>query len=357
MVTEIILYIYDFKTLKFYLRKLYSILMKLRAILAAGLFVAIAGNVRAQQDPQFTQFYFNKLMINPATAGYHDNICVNLFNRFQWTGFKGAPFTNQLSVDANLKPFIKADLGVGLTVFNDNIGFFNTTGLRIAGAYRFNINGKGRLGVGLDLGFMNLMVNGAGWITPSGLPAAMDPNIPMAGSAMVFDAGLGVFYHTENWYAGVSAKQLPGMRFKNLDYRSARHLFFTGGYTFRGVGSPNLNIQPNAIVKTDLATVSFDVNVNFIIKEKYWAGLTYRFQDAVAINLGMVFLETPKSKFIGGYSYDLTTSRLLKFSYGTHELMLKYCLKLSTPPTGGGFRVRTLDSLRDQFQLRKRLDW
>lgn len=317
--------------------------MKLRAILAAGLFVAAAGNVRAQQDPQFTQFYFNKLMINPATAGHHDNICVSMFNRFQWTGFKGAPFTNQISVDASLKTFVKQDIGVGLTVFNDNIGFFNTTGLRAAGAYRFKI-GPGRLGVGIDLGFMNMMLNGAGWQPPQ---TSNDPLIPANGSSMVFDAGVGVYYHTPKWYAGVSAKQLPGMRFKNLSYRSARHMFFTGGYTFKGVGSPNLDINPNAIIKTDLATVSFDVNVNFIIKERYWAGLTYRFQDAVALNLGMIIWQNDKHSFTAGYSYDLTTSRLLKFSYGTHELMLKYCFKLALPPIGGGFRVRDLDSKRD----------
>lgn len=317
--------------------------MKLRAILAAGLFIAVAGNVRAQQDPQFTQFYFNKLMINPATAGYHDNICINLFNRFQWTGFDKAPFTNQLSVDANLKTFVKADIGVGLTVFNDNIGFFNTTGLRVAGAYRFRFPNGGRLGIGIDLGFMNMMVNGAQWLPPQ---TSFDTYLPPSGSSLVFDAGVGVFYHTEKWYAGVSAKQLPGMRFKNLNYRSARHLFFTGGYKF--VNSPGLSIAPNAIVKTDLATVSFDVNVNFLFSnERYWAGLTYRFQDAVALNLGMVFLETPKSKFIGGYSYDLTTSRLLKFSYGTHELMLKYCLKLQEPPVGGGKRPRYLDMMNN----------
>lgn len=316
--------------------------MKLRAILAAGLLVAVAGNVRAQQDPQFTQFYFNKLMINPATAGYHDNLCVTLFNRFQWTGFEGAPFTNQLSADLSLKTIAKVDAGVGLTVFNDNIGFFNTTGLRVAGAYRFPIGTNGgRLGVGLDLGFMNLIVNGAQWIPPQ---TGNDAYLPPNGNSIVFDAGLGVFYHNQNWYAGVSAKQLPGMRFKTLNYRSARHLFFTGGYTFRGIGNPNLDIAPNAIVKTDLATVSFDVNVNFIVKQKYWAGLTYRFQDAVALNLGMNFLNTPKSNFMGGYSYDLTTSRLLRFSYGTHELVLKYCYKLSTPPAGGGFRPRDLDS-------------
>lgn len=314
--------------------------MKLRAIIAAGLFITAATSVHAQQDPQFTQFYFNKLMINPASAGYHDNICVNLFNRFQWTGFQGAPFTNQVSVDANLKSFIGHDVGVGLTVFNDNIGFFNTTGLRAAGAYRFAV-GPGRLGVGIDLGFMNMIVNGTQWNAQN--PA--DQYLPPSRTNMVFDAGAGIFYHTQDWHVGVSAKQLPGMKFKDLSYRSARHMFVSGGYTFRSVGSnAGLDINPNAIVKTDFATVSFDVNTNFIINQKYWAGLAYRFQDAVAVNLGMILWQNENHAITAGYSYDLTTSRLLRFSYGTHELMIKYCLKLGTPGAGGGFRVRDLDS-------------
>lgn len=321
--------------------------MKIRGVFVAGLTVALPLLLRAQQDPQFTQFYFNKLMINPATAGYHDNICVNLFNRYQWTGFERAPLTNQLSVDANLKTFVKSDIGVGLTVFNDNIGFFNTTGLRAAGAYRFPL-GPGRLGVGIDLGFQNMIVNGAQWVGPQTSNPQLDPSLPLSGSSMVFDAGAGVFYHTPRWYAGISAKQLPGMKFKNFSYRAARHMFFMGGYTFKGIGgNPNIDLNPNAIVKTDLATVSFDVNVNLIFKERYWGGLTYRFQDAVALNLGMIIWQTDQHAFTAGYSYDLTTSRLLRFSYGTHELFLRYCFKLALPPMGGGFRVRDLDSKRD----------
>ncbi|MCS6980919.1 MAG: type IX secretion system membrane protein PorP/SprF [Flavobacteriales bacterium] len=316
----------------------------MRKLFTFLIFSAVFSPLFAQQDPQFTQFFFNKPMLNPASVGIHGNICATLFNRLQWTGFKGAPRTTQLTADASLKPFINSDVGVGLTVFNESIGFFTNTGLRVAGAYRIPIGELGRLSLGIDLGFLNQAVN-PDWIYAD----PNDPNIPPKASSIAFDAGLGAMFQAANWYAGLSVTHIPGMKLRDLNQRMARHLWLIGGYTFRGIGgNPNWDISPNLAVKTDMKVASFDVNCNVIFKQRFWGGLNYRFQDAVALNLGATFLQKPKWSLGAGYSYDLTTSRIIRFSSGTHELMVRYCFVIDAQPKmGGGFRVRDLDMLRD----------
>ncbi|MDR1681011.1 MAG: type IX secretion system membrane protein PorP/SprF, partial [Prevotellaceae bacterium] len=41
---------------------------------------------RGQQIPQFSQYMFNGLYVNPAYAGYKDNMYAHLVYRAQWVG-------------------------------------------------------------------------------------------------------------------------------------------------------------------------------------------------------------------------------------------------------------------------------
>lgn len=322
--------------------------MKFKTLFALGILSMLTSRVFAQQDPQFTQFYFNKAFINPAAAGINGDICINLMNRYQWAGFSGSPLTNQLTADVSLTPFANGhDAGVALSVFNDKLGFFNNTGLRVAGAYRFKIGDKGRLGIGLDLGFYNTIVLTPAWNPPGTMNDPLIPNNPGT-TGMVFSAGAGVYYQADNWYAGVSASNLPGLRAKNVNMTQARHMYIMGGYTFEGVGNPLLDINPNAIIKTDFKFVpSFDINLNIIWDKRYWGGITYRYQDMISLGGGAVVWKTAKHSLTASYAYDLTTSRILRFSSGSHELLLKYCFIIQVDPqVGGGFNVRDAGSRR-----------
>jgi len=44
-----------------------------------------------QQEPQFTQYMYNTISINPAFAGSREFLVVSLLNRNQWVGIDGAP--------------------------------------------------------------------------------------------------------------------------------------------------------------------------------------------------------------------------------------------------------------------------
>ncbi|RZK51316.1 MAG: type IX secretion system membrane protein PorP/SprF, partial [Pedobacter sp.] len=52
----------------------------------------------AQQDAQYSQYIFNGIYINPAYAGYKENLNLHMFYRNQWTGIDGAPKSMSLAV-------------------------------------------------------------------------------------------------------------------------------------------------------------------------------------------------------------------------------------------------------------------
>src|SRR6185295_19816497 len=73
----------------------------------------------AQQDPQYSLYQFNQMVINPAYAGARDAIAVVADVRKQWVGFDGAPTTAAFSVHS---PVANNKIGIGLNGSSDKIG-------------------------------------------------------------------------------------------------------------------------------------------------------------------------------------------------------------------------------------------
>ena len=48
------------------------------AIVLTGLFLLTGGDVKAQFEPQFTQYMFNEMFINPAYAGSREQISATM---------------------------------------------------------------------------------------------------------------------------------------------------------------------------------------------------------------------------------------------------------------------------------------
>jgi len=70
--------------------------------------------------------------------------------RDQWTNLKGAPKTQALSIHSPLKT---ENIGVGLTVLNDQLGVTKNTGVYADLAYSIRVNKKNnRLAFGVQAG-------------------------------------------------------------------------------------------------------------------------------------------------------------------------------------------------------------
>src|ERR1700676_3509185 len=95
--------------------------------------VSMAGlTLKAQQEPMFTHYMDNTLMVNPGYAGSRDALTVTALQRIQWVDFKGAPVTQTITMHA---PIINEHIGIGLSVLNDKIGPTNNTSAFVDFAY------------------------------------------------------------------------------------------------------------------------------------------------------------------------------------------------------------------------------
>ena len=289
--------------------------------LIIGLLVLVGNEVFAQQDPIYSQYMQNPLVINPAYAGSYNMACINVSSRRQWLGLQGAPLTNVLSAQTS---FYENKLGAGLVLTNDRFGISNNTEIQGNFAYKLRLadNDDHALSFGMQVGMVNYNFNYSDLTTKT----EDDPNF-IAGRKTSSEPnfGAGVFYKTEKMYVGFSAPKILNSQFADGNvsigqYR--RHYFLTGGYLFDLI---SVQIKPSVLVKyVEGAPVSIDLNVSVLLKDKLWLGVSMRNLNSVVL---MAQLQLNDS-FRLGYSLDTPLNSLAKASYGTHELMLNIDLKL-----------------------------
>jgi len=296
-------------------------------IIAFIFLVCILHPVFSQQDPLSSHYMFNTMTYNPGVAGTSGMICGTAINRQQWIGFDGAPSTTIFSINAPFKPF-KINSGVGLLVESDNIGFDKD--INLSGVYSFIMDlGLGKLGIGINFGMLNKTLEPE-WKIPTSdahTPASGDLLIPEnKESYIAFDAGLGLYYQAEKYYAALSVTHLnqPKIKFsKGLPYMS-RHYYLTAGYNLL-LPNPSFELSPSVFAFSDGKVAQITVTTLVKYNKKVWGGVSYRAGDAL---IGIIGFELYNGIRLG-YAYDFTISDIRKNSSGSHEFMVNYCFDLS----------------------------
>lgn len=290
-------------------------------------FILFLQPVISQQDPLASQYMFNTLTYNPGVAGTSGLICATALNRQQWVGFKGAPSTTLFNISAPISPF-KIKSGVGLLIESDNVGFDKDINLSLSYSYLMDA-GPGKLGIGVSLGMLNKTLNPT-WQIPAGdahTPATGDPLIPESKESFVaFDAGFGLFYKAEKYYAGLSVTHLnqPKIKFSKGTPYVSRHYYLTAGYNLQ-LPNPSLELLPSVFAFSDGKVTQFTVTSLIRYNKKVWGGVSYRAGDALT---GLVGFELYNGIRLG-YAYDFTLSDIRKNSSGSHEFLVNYCFDLS----------------------------
>jgi len=271
----------------------------------------------AQQLPQYTQYFLNDFVINPAVAGSKGAWIGQSNNRFQWVGIQDAPRTYVLSLHG---PLNNEKMGLGAYLFTDITGPTRRTGFSASYAYHIRLTDDIKLGMGLTFGALQFQIDGSKITTQQTGDVAISNGNQ---SVVVPDAGAGLYAYSDKFFAGFSAPQLIGNEIQFFDdydspeSRLSRHFFLMGGYNFQVMD--DIVIQPSTFIKyVDPLPVQFDVTLRGIYKEIVWAGVSYRMDDAVGFMLGYTFQEN----LTFGYSYDVATSEIQNHTTGSHELML-----------------------------------
>ena len=299
-----------------------NIFFKLIITIHIVVMLLISQIVHAQTEPMYSQYMYNMLGVNPAYAGNREALSFNFFQRNQWNGIKGAPKTTSLSLDQSIK---NGKIGWGVQVYDDRLGVEAATVINGMLSTRIQVSEKGILSGGLSFGLMNYRIN------LNDVQNRNNPNDPSfistnKPSTWTPSIGMGIYYNTDRFYAGVSTPSVLKSRLasyedfiSSIDKSNAFHLFANTGYVFDV--NENLKLKPSTMIKmVSGAPVEADINLNVWLKDILGIGGSYRTGDAF---VGMLELQaTPNLRI--GYAYDVPFNPLKYFTRGSNELMLRY---------------------------------
>ena len=315
-----------------------SHLRPLILLFAAGFISSISA---AQQVPMYSQYIMNGFLVNPSLAGRDGLTTLNLTVREQWVGLPDAPSTYAVSFQTRIlkdsyisrsttvqsrpvRPTKGGRVGVGGYIFNDRNGIMRRTGAQATYAYHIPLgetNGiTNNLAFGLAMTFYQFAINTEGLI--------FDQNDSYLNnydrSVFIPDFNFGVSYSTSGYYAGFAMTNLLRGRivFANTseDERSPElgHYYLTGGIKIplaaRWVLEPSAFIRASDLFLTSL---QFDLTSRIYYNENYWAGLSWRSDDAIIPMFGIKY-----DRFYFAYAFDFALTDIRKHSFGSHEITL-----------------------------------
>lgn len=279
----------------------------------------------AQQDAQYTQYMYNTLSINPAYAGSRGTISILGLHRSQWVGLEGAPRTQTVSIHS---PIGKSKrVGLGLNIVNDEIFISNETYIDANFSYSLKTSERGRLNLGLKAGVQILDINYSEGSASQDGDSFLSTNID---NRFLPQVGIGLFYHTNKFYAGLSVPNLlETEHFDDSDdvndpnssflARERINYYFTTGYVFDI--SKNFKFKPAGLVKwVSGSPLQVDISANALLYDRLTLGLAYRWSASFSALAGF---RISKSLMIG-FAYDRETTDLQQFNDGSYEVFLRF---------------------------------
>lgn len=287
-----------------------------------------------QQLPLFSQYLYNKFLINPGVAGSDGYTSFSLSAREQWIGYSGAPRTFSFSGQTRIlkrgyrlktntgggsvyRPKTDGRIGLGGYIFSDKNGLVQRTGFQASYSYHLWIESSTQLSMGLAVTGYHFKIN-------ENEINFEDPNEPWLNNGLrrgvfVPDADFGIFVLNPKYSIGFSSQQLFGAAAKIGDeaYRNFsmdRHYYLFGSYSFEPTSRSEL--QPSALLMmSEQMKPIADIGLTYVYGQKFWAGLSYRTSKAIIANFGFTY-----TNMYIGYAFDFTLQEIQRVTYGTHEL-------------------------------------
>jgi type IX secretion system PorP/SprF family membrane protein len=281
--------------------------------------------VTAQTIPQFTQYVFNNFYNNPGNTGLSNRTQIQANFRSQYTGYVSDVYTggnNNSAVFAADIPMAKVKGGIGIYASSNSFSKIqNKQELFLSYSYHKRFNST-LMGVGVSAGLNSLGLSYENYVPRD----KEDPLIAAQNQTNLSPSfHTGVFLENPVYQVGLSVKNILNSKYnigtENAAIKEKRTFYLNGKYDF-GV-TYNLDISPIMLIKTDLNQISTELGVLGTYKQKLWAGLNYRWQDAVGVMVGTNALNN-NIKF--GYAFDYIVTGLNAKSTASHEIMVRYSL-------------------------------
>jgi type IX secretion system PorP/SprF family membrane protein len=291
----------------------------LNITLVCSLFVLTTQTVRAQQDPNFTQYMYNTLSINPAYAGSRDVFSAVALHRSQWLGFNGAPTSQTLSAHT---PISDGKMGLGFNIVNDQIGITQQTDINAIYSYALEMSRYTKLSFGINAGvnLMNIDYRDLNIFDPN--DPEFNNNIENKVSPQV---GLGALLYNDQYFVGLSVPSLlRNDRFSDnsiadATVRDRLHYYLTAGVVFDL--TPTLKFKPSVLFRhVSGSPLLAELSSNFLINDRFTLGAAYRLNSAFS---GLVGFQASDSILLG-IAYDRDISTFSSYNDGSLEFFVRF---------------------------------
>jgi len=302
---------------------------------AMFLFLILTGWVKGQQLPQYSQYMFNGLHINPGYAGYKNEGYIQSTYRSQWVNFPGAPKTVSVTADFSAN---EGTMGFGVSFVDDRIGPTVSSGGLLTYAHRMRTGRKSFLALGVSGGFAKYGFDPS-LLVPNDQDDSLIPETKI--SIVVPNLNSGLFFHSDRFYAGLSIFNMIGRKSTErqdvaLSYHDF-HYYLTVG-TLISLGS-DVEFKPSVLVKQVKGSpTNYDLNAMFLFKERLWVGGSYRAnvrafenslkKDLIRKNALAAIVEIFATRDLRiGYAYDYNLNVLNAYRNNSHEISLGYYMR------------------------------
>ena len=298
--------------------------------------VMMAAGLDAQQLPVYSQYLFNKYLINPAVAGSDGYTSINLTTRQQWAGYQGAPQTYSLSAQGRLlkqkylirdnifdkkifKPRTEGKVGIGATVFSDINGLVRRTGFSTSYAYHIWLHGGTQLSFGLAFTGYHYKIDQRQIQFDN--PDEPWMNTDFRKGIFVPDFNFGAYLLNRKFAVGLSVQDMMegfikagSQAYKDLKIERTYYIF--GNYDFEP--DDKSLIQPSLLVRmSEQLRPQADIGLTYSYDNRIWVGATFRTGSALIANVGV-----RRDRLFFGYSFDFTLQSIQMATYGSHEFIM-----------------------------------
>jgi type IX secretion system PorP/SprF family membrane protein len=320
-----------------------NILEIIRRLVCLLVFFVLGQVSFAQQLPLYSQYLYNKFLINPAHAGSDGYTSYNITTREQWIGYSGAPRTYSLSfqtrvlkkgyrLDENIfnntiyRPKTTGRVGFGGYIFSDKNGLVQRTGFQTSYSYNVQIQDYTQISMGLAFTGYYFKIN----VNEMSFEESSEPllNNNLRRGIFVPDVDFGIYLLNSRYDIGFSALQLLGAVNKIRNYASRnywmdRHYYLFGSYIF--YSGTKTELEPSILLKiSEQIRPQADFGFNYIYDQAFWAGLAYRTGGALISTIRFKFIlsRVKMTSVYIGYAFDFTLNKIQRVTYGTHEMTL-----------------------------------
>jgi len=298
--------------------------------------ILIISELKAQ-DVEFSEFYANKIYLNPAFTGSDYDSRLSLTYRNQWPEINKAFITYSAAYDQYVD-VLQGGLGVHVLQDKQGDGTINTSMISAMYAYNLNITRDLIFKMGFQTSYIQRKLDYTDFTFPDMiddfyLTGLINPytteTYPTSLTKTYIDYSSGILLSYKNIFFGLAAHHLtePNEAFKEesdysiLPTKYTLHCGWSVPMFRRGLRRADYTLSPNFLMQQQGTNRQLNYGI-YLTKGPLIIGSWYRDNleleyDAIILQVGII-----QSWWQFSYSYDKTVSKLIHTKTGAHEISL-----------------------------------